>query len=187
VARLTPYLKSRLHQISDWQSADATYSVSEFRFKLWNWQTFRRFVVVREQIQPKKAAVGRKLIDAPGYTFRIFVTNRNDAVLEIWRDYNGRAVVECRIDELKNELAADRFCLRSFFATESAFLTVLFSFNLLSEFQRAIDPALKSYKQPATLRFEVFTCGAILGRSGHPFSLPPLQDLGRLLAAKTTL
>jgi hypothetical protein len=37
---------------------------------------------------------------------------------------NGRAAVECRIDELKNELAADQFCLRSFFATESAFLAV---------------------------------------------------------------
>jgi hypothetical protein len=167
VARLTPYLKSRLYQISDWQTVDGIYSVSEFRFKLWNWQTLRRFVVVREQIQRNKAAVGRKLIDVPGYTFRIFVTNRNDSVLEIWRDYNGRAAVECRIDELKNELAADRFCLRSFFATESAFLAVLFSFNLLSEFQRAINPALKSYKQPATLRFEVFTCGAILGRNGH--------------------
>jgi hypothetical protein len=167
VARLTTYLKSRLHQISDWQAIDAIYSLSEFRFKLWNWQTFRRFVVVREQIQSNKAAVGRKLLDVPGYTFRVFVTNRNDSVLEIWRDYNGRAAVECRIDELKNELAADRFCLRSFFATESAFLAVLFSFNLLSEFQRAVDPALKSYKQPATLRFEVFICGAILGRNGH--------------------
>jgi hypothetical protein len=40
---------------------------------------------------------------------------------------------------------------------------VLFSFSLPSEFQRAIDPALKTYKQPVTLRFEVFTCGAILG------------------------
>jgi len=28
---------------------------------------------------------------------------------EIWRDYNGRATVECRIDKLKNELAADHF------------------------------------------------------------------------------
>jgi len=28
------------------------------------------------------------------------------------------------------------FCLRSFFAAESAFLAVLFSFSLLSEFQR---------------------------------------------------
>jgi hypothetical protein len=45
--------------------------------------------------------------------FRVFVTNRSDSALEIWRDYNGRAAVECRIDELKNELAADHFCLRS--------------------------------------------------------------------------
>jgi hypothetical protein len=79
---------------------------------------------------------------------------------------------------LKNELAADRFCLRSFFATESAFLAVLFSFNLLSEFQRAIDPALKTYKQPATLRFEVFTCGAILGRSGHHLVLHMSKNWG---------
>jgi hypothetical protein len=178
VARLTSYLKSRLYQITEWQAVDAIYSVSEFRFKLWNWETQRRFVVVREELQAKKPAVGRKLIDLPGYVFRVFVTNRNDSPLEIWRDYNGRAAVECRIDELKNELAADHFCLRSFFATESAFLAVLFSFNLLSEFQRAIDPALKTYKQPATQRFEVFTCGAILGRSGHHLILHMSKNWG---------
>ena len=167
VARLTSYLKSRLYQVSQWQVIDKIYCVTEFHFKLWNWKTERRFVVVREEVQTNKAAVGRKLLDLPGYVFRVFVTNRHDSPLEIWRDYNGRATVECRIDELKNELAADHFCLRSFFATESAFLAVVFGFNLLGEFQRAVDPTLKTYKQPATLRFEVFTCGAILGRSGH--------------------
>jgi len=86
-----------------------------------NWKSPRHFVVVREQLQTTKPAVGRKLIDLPGYVFRVFVTNRSDAALEIWRDYNGRAAVECRIDELKNELAADHFCLRSFFATRVGF------------------------------------------------------------------
>jgi hypothetical protein len=95
--------------------------------KLWNWKSPRRFVVMREQLQTTKPAVGRKHIDLPGYVFRVFVASRNDESLEIWRDYNGRAAVECRIDELKNELAADHFRLRSFFATESAFLAVLFS------------------------------------------------------------
>src|SRR6516165_2940944 len=94
VARLTTYLKSRLYQITEWQAIDAIYSVSEFRFKLWNWQMQRRFVVVREQVQTTKPAVGRKLIDLPGYVFRVFVTNRNEAALEIWRDYNRRACVE---------------------------------------------------------------------------------------------
>lgn len=178
VARLTSYLKSRLYQVSQWQAIDKIYCVTEFRFKLWNWKTERRFVVVREEVQTNKAAVGRKLLDLPGYVFRVFVTNRHDSPLEIWRDYNGRATVECRIDELKNELAADHFCLRSFFATESAFLAVVFGFNLLGEFQRAVDPTLKTYKQPATLRFEVFTCGAILGRSGHHLILHMSNNWG---------
>jgi hypothetical protein len=55
---------------------------------------------------------------------------------------NGRAAVECRIDELKNELAADQFCLRSFFATESAFLAVpsfcTSSFHPISKFRRTL-------------------------------------------------
>ena len=178
VARLTSYLKSRLYQVSQWQAIDKIYCVTEFHFKLWNWKTERRFVVVREEVQTNKAAVGRKLLDLPGYVFRVFVTNRHDSPLEIWRDYNGRATVECRIDELKNELAADHFCLRSFFATESAFLAVVFGFNLLGEFQRAVDPTLKTYKQPATLRFEVFTCGAILGRSGHHLILHMSKNWG---------
>ena len=178
VARLTSYLKSRLYQVSQWQAIDKIYCVTEFHFKLWNWKTERRFVVVREEVQTNKAAVGRKLLDLPGYVFRVFVTNRHDSPLEIWRDYNGRATVECRIDELKNELAADHFCLRSFFATESAFLAVVFGFNLLGEFQRAVDPTLKTYKQPATLRFEVFTCGAILGRGGHHLILHMSKNWG---------
>jgi hypothetical protein len=178
VARLTSYLKSRLYQVTEWQSIDKIYCVTEFDFKLCNWKTQRRFVAVREEVQTNKAAEGRKLIDLPGYVFRVFVTNRSDSALEIWRDYNGRATVECRIDELKNQLAADHFCLRSFFATDSAFLAVLFGFNLLSEFQRALDPALKTYKQPATLRFEVFTCDAILGRSGHRLVLHMSKNWG---------
>src|ERR1700704_528566 len=101
VARLTTYLKSRLYQVTQWQAIDTIYCVTELHFKLWNWERARRFVVVREMVQTKKPAVGRKLIDLPGYVFRVFVTNRNDAALEIWRDYNGRAAVECRIDELK--------------------------------------------------------------------------------------
>jgi hypothetical protein len=67
---------------------------------------------------------------------------------------------------LKNDLAADDFCTQDFWATEGAFLAVLFAFNLLSLYQRAATPAA-GYRQPATLRAAVFVCGAILGRSGH--------------------
>ncbi len=96
-----------------------------------------------------KEAVGRKLIDVPGYTFRIFVTNRRGEPLEHWRDYKKRAVIEQRIEEIKEELNADGFCIKNFFATEPAFLAVLFTFNLLSLYQKVAQPEA-GYRQPAT-------------------------------------
>ena len=109
--------------------------------------------------------MGRKLFDVPGYAFRVFVTSLSCSPEEVWRDYNKRADIEKRIGELKYDLAADDFCLHEFFATEAAFCSVLLLFNLLSEFQRVIG--LTTYRQPATLRVQVFLCGALLGRAGH--------------------
>ena len=96
------------------------------------WTDQRRFVVLRERVREGKSAVGRVLPDVPGYTYRIFVTNRSASAEIIWRDYNGRASIEQRIEELKNDLSAGGFCVREFFGTESAFLAVLFAFNLLN-------------------------------------------------------
>lgn len=165
VARLTPWLKRTAARVETWRELDEDYAVGEFRLRLWNWERERRFVVIRERLREEKHSLGRKLFDVPGYTFRIFVTNREEAPEEVWRDYNQRANVEKRIAELKYDLAADDFCLHEFFATEAAFLAILMLFNLLAEFQRAVG--MPRYRQPATLRVEVFLCGAILGRAGH--------------------
>ena len=73
--------------------------------------------------------------------------------------------MENRIAELKHDLGADGFCMKQFLATEAAFRTVLLLFNLLAEFQRAAG--LPVYREPATIRTQVLTCGAILGRAGR--------------------
>jgi len=166
VARLTQRLKRRAAVLSQWQEVDEHYALGEFRARLFGWWVERRFVVVRERVREDKEAVGRTLLDVPGYTFRIWVTNRPEAPLELWRDYNRRATVEQRIEELKNDLGADDFCTQNFWATEAAFLAVLFTFNLLSLYQQLGTPKA-DYRQPATLRTAVFVCGAILGRAGH--------------------
>jgi hypothetical protein len=165
VARLTKWIKHQAQRVEIWKPLDELYAVGEFRVKLLGWQHERRFVAVRELVREGRDSVGRKLIDVPGYTFRIFVTTRNDAPEEIWRDYNRRADMENRIAELKHDLGADGFCLKKFFATEAAFRSVLLLFNLLGEFQRAAG--LGRYREPATLRTQVLTCGAILGRAGR--------------------
>src|SRR5205807_6795315 len=53
-----------------------------------------------------------------------------------------------------------------------------FCFNLLAEFQRAAG--LPGYREPATLRTQVLTCGAILGRAGRRLVLHLSQSWGGL-------
>jgi Transposase DDE domain group 1 len=178
VADLTTGVKHEARHIQHWQSLDENYSVGEFRRKLLGWQQERRFVVIRERRREDGRTLGRKLLDVPGYGFRIFVTNRDDAPQDIWREYNRRSDVENRIAELKHDLGADGFCLHSFFATEAAFQAILLLFNLLSEFQRAAG--LPGYQQPATLRTQIFVCGAILGRAGRRLVLHLSESWGGL-------
>lgn len=178
VARLTQWVKREARRVSAWRALDEDYAVGEFRARLWGWESERRFVVVRERLRDECAGVGRKLIDLPGYTFRVFVTSSSAPPEEVWRDYNQRADMENRIAELKHDLAADSFCLREFFATEAAFRGVLLLFNLLAEFQRAAG--MSGYRQPATIRTQVLTCGAILGRAGRRLMIHLSQSWGGL-------
>jgi hypothetical protein len=131
----------------------------------------------RERIRENKSAVGRRLIDVDGYTFRVFVTNRQGDGAELWRDYNQRACCEQHLEALKNDLQADGFCMKDFYATESAFLSVCFTYNLLSLYQHASSPEQRNktgFKRPATLRAAVFIGGAVLATAAaRPCSTSP--------------
>jgi len=178
VAKLTPWVKRAAQRVEQWTMLDHDYAVGEFQLQLHSWSVERRFVVIREQVREGRDSVGRKLIDVPGYTFRVFVTSCGHPPQEIWRDYNRRADMENRIAELKHDLGADGFCLKQFFATEAAFRAVLLLFNLLAEFQRAAG--LPVYRAPATIRTQILTCGAILGRAGRRLVLHLSENWGGL-------
>jgi len=164
VAKMTQRIKGAAPYIREWRQLDSTFSVGEFSVKLQGWNRERRIVVIRELIEDKPSK-GRKLINLPGYTFRMFVTSTALSPEQVWCDYNRRADVENRIGELKHDLAADGFCMKKFYETEAAFRCILLLFNLLGEFQRAAG--LQGYQRPATLRTQIFLCGAILGCAGR--------------------
>ncbi len=178
VARLTKWVKRAAQRVEQWRELDENFAVGEFRLRLHGWKIERRFVVIRERMREDRDSLGRKLIDVPGYTFRVFATSCSDPGEEIWRDYNRRADMENRIAELKHDLGADGFCLKEFFATEAAFRAVLLLFNLLAEFQRVAG--LPTYRAPATIRMQVLTCGAILGRAGRHLVVHLSQSWGGL-------
>src|SRR3954470_14577975 len=103
VAKLTPWVKRAAQRVEQWTILDDDYAAGEFRLQLHGWSVERRFVVLRERVREGRDSVGRKLIDVPAYTFRVFVTSSADLPQEIWRGYNRRADMENRIAELKHD------------------------------------------------------------------------------------
>ena len=183
VARLTQPVRSLLRRETCWlpTGLDGT-AVAELEYDAPDLPATARFVAIRHRLKDKRSRAGGKLLfDCPGYLYQVLVTNqpRTVPLVDIWRDYNGRACVEQRIEELKNDLSAGGFCGREFFGTESAFLSVLFAFNLLSLYQRQLAPE-RAYRQPATLRSQVFVAGAILGLIGKQPALKLSQAWGGL-------
>jgi hypothetical protein len=164
--RMHSTLQSEVHGITRWRQIGPRHWVGEFELQMLKWDRPRRFIVIRELLPEGKPRRILRLLDVPNYSFRVLVTNRTEAPEWLWRHYDQRAGIEPRLSEIKTDLAADDFCLRSFFSTEAALRAILYLFNLLSILQKA-QPNPIATRRPATLRSSLFTCGAIAGRVGR--------------------
>jgi hypothetical protein len=94
VARLTQTVKRKAADLATWTPIDENHAWARFSLKLQGWAEPREFFAIRERVRENKSAVGRRLIEVEGYTFRVFVTNRPGDGAELWRDYNQRACIE---------------------------------------------------------------------------------------------
>ena len=83
VARMTSTRKRKGAGIKEWPVMDEHRAAGEFTRPLFGGSKARRLVVVRERIRESQAAVGRRLIEVPGYTFRIWGTNRSEDALTL--------------------------------------------------------------------------------------------------------
>jgi len=163
--RMNPLLRRAVAAIRQWQPFAPGLEAGETTYCAHGWQAPRRLVVVRELLDERPEARGRKLLEVPGYTFHVLVTTLGHDPVATWRFYNSRAESENRIKELKEDFGADGFCLQSFDGTEAAFRLICFLFNLIADFKREViqDPAPRL----STLRTQVLVIGAILGREGR--------------------
>jgi hypothetical protein len=73
--------------------------------------------------------------------------------------YRGRADVENRIRELKYDFALEGFCMKSFWATEAVFRTIMLAYNLVRLFRH---PVLQTQRQQTlmTLKVHCFAIGS---------------------------
>ncbi len=163
-ARNSRILRSFVHRVGAWKSFGAGLEAGEVLFELPSWGQVRRLVLIRERLEQRPEARGRKLFDWPEYSFHFVVTSLTSAPEEVWRFYNGRADSENRIKEFKNDFGAAGFCLQSFYGTEAVLRLNAFLFNLVAEFRESIA---ESKEQLATLRHQLLVVGAILGADGR--------------------
>lgn len=70
-ARLTSTLKRAAAGSCQWRKLDEHIEAGEFAKRLAGWSCERRFVVISERVLEGRAAVGRRLVDVPGYTYGI--------------------------------------------------------------------------------------------------------------------
>jgi hypothetical protein len=164
-ARMNPLLRRAVAAIHQWQPFAPGLEAAETIYRAHGWQAPRRLVVVRQLLDERSEAHGRKLLEVPGYTFQVLVTTLGHDPVHTWRFYNSRAESENRIKELKEDFGADGFCLQSFDGTEAAFRLICFLFNLIADFKREVTQ--DQAPRLATLRTQVLVVGAILGREGR--------------------
>lgn len=174
VARCLRTIKRRIAGLRDWIEIDANSAVSEFLYQAEGWSKERRVVVVRHRVKDRPE--GRLLLDVPGYTYSVYVTNLSLPALQVRVLYQGRADSENRIKELLQDFAIWGFVSHKFWATEAAFRLACCAYNLMSLFRQALLGA-NSQHTLSTLRAQCFAIGASLGKRAHRavlrIGLPP--------------
>jgi hypothetical protein len=133
VARLTQAFRRLLPGLR-YESANRDWQIAEFEHRPYGWQKARRFVVARRFVNPEEAettlfAMGR-------YIYRAWVTTLPLTPIGIWHFYDGRAGMEPRIRELREDFALRKIPTASFAANALFLEIVRLAYNLVTAFQR---------------------------------------------------
>jgi hypothetical protein len=169
VARLTQAFKRLLPGLS-YQAVNRNWEMAEFEHRPHGWPRARRFVVARRFIQADEAettlfAMGR-------YIYRAWVTNLPLTPAGIWHFYDGRAGMEPRIRELREDFALRKIPTASFAANALYLEIVRLAYNLVTAFQRiCLDESWQSLALQR-LRYKLFL---IPGELTRPQNRPVLR------------
>ena len=153
VARLTLSIKRFLSGL-DYQPYVRRWEVAEFEHQLQGWSRARRFVVARRLLeetdpQPTLFVLGR-------YVYRVWVTNLLLSPVGVWHFYDGRAAIEPRITELREDFALRKIPTRSFVANAVYHEIIRLAYNLVTAFQRTCLPEPWQNLTLQRLRYKLF-------------------------------
>jgi Transposase DDE domain group 1 len=133
VARLTQAFKRLLPGLR-YEFVNQQWEMAEFAYRPHGWREARRFVVARRFIPGEEAPT--TLFTLGRYAYRAWVTNMDLKPAGVWHFYDGRAGMEPRICELREDFALRKIPTASFAANSLYLEIVRLAYNLVTAFQR---------------------------------------------------
>jgi hypothetical protein len=169
VARLTQAFPRLLPGLR-YEPANRDWEITEFEHRPHGWQKPRRFVVARRFIHPEEAET--TLFARGRYIYRAWVPTLPLTPVGIWHFYDGRAGMEPRIRELREDFAL-RKIPTACFAANALFLEIVrLAYNLVTAFQRTcLDQTWQSLTLQK-LRYKLFM---LPGELTRPQNRPVLR------------
>jgi len=169
VARLTQAFKRLLPGLR-YKSVNRHWEMAEFEHRPHGWPQARRFVVARRFIPQEEPQTTLFILGRSVY--RAWVTNMNLTPAGVWHFYDGRAGMEPRICELREDFALRKIPTASF-AANSLYLEIIrLAYNLVTAFQRN---CLQESWQSLTLEKSRYKLFLLPGELTRPQNRPVLR------------
>ena len=158
-----------LEQCGDFESISSHYAAAEIRVPLPIWEKARRFVCIRETLEPKAKNEKQLSLDLPAYEYQAIVTSMDDLTAEeIWHEYNQRANIENKIDELKVGLGVDQMSQHEFIRNQAFLWIKGIAYNLLNWFRLALlEEEACRYEVPTLRRIILNVPANIVGNGRY--------------------
>jgi hypothetical protein len=179
VARMTPSLKRRLGGLR-YQRLNARWEIAECEHRPSDWKGARRCIVARRRME--EAETEPTLFTLERYLYRAWISNSSLSAAGVWHFYDGRAGMEPRIRELREDFALRRIPTRAFAANALYLEVIRLAYNLVTAFQRTCLPQAWHDLTLTKLRHRLFWLPGELTRPQNRPTLrlagiPALRDL----------
>jgi hypothetical protein len=169
VARLTSAFRRVLGGLR-YDRLNARWEIGELEHRLAGWTTARRCVVARRKIE--EAEPEPTLFTLDRYLYRAWWANLSLTPAGVWNFYDGRAGMERRIRELREDYALRKIPTRAFAANALYLEIVRLAYNLVTAFQRTCLPQKWQELTLSKLRHRLFW---LPGELTRPQNRPTLR------------
>jgi hypothetical protein len=137
VARMIPSMKCALRGLR-YEPMNPHWEIAEFEHQPHGWSHARRCIVARKRIEETDPEP--TLFTLERYAYRAWHTNLPLTPAGVWHFYDGRAGMEPRIREIREDYALRKIPTHAFAANALYLEVIRFAYNLVTAFQRTCLP-----------------------------------------------